>query len=133
MAAELTDEQIDALMTTTFNGKEVPQVWFQRADVRRIVRSALATQQATQGAEPVGEVILFGGKYLEVAWAKGRMPGAGSKLYTAPPSTAEVEKKAARYDGLRRWGVSLPPFFRRTLVGSDLDAAIDRALQFDQL
>lgn len=50
--AELTDEQIDALMTTTFNGKEVPQVWFQRADVRRIVRSALATQQAAQGAEP---------------------------------------------------------------------------------
>ena len=63
-------------------------------------------------------------------------------LYTAPPPTAEVEKKAARYDWLRAlplfgaWDVTRVRPNREWLIDSlradDLDAAIDAALQSDQ-
>ena len=52
---------------------------------------ALAEQQ--QGV-PVGEVVAFGKGLHEIAWAAGRMPGLGAKLYThADPG--EVERLRA--------------------------------------
>lgn len=54
------------------------------------------------GAEPAGEVLLFGGDYKEVSWRKGKMPPVGAKLYTAaqvlamgrvPPGCVAVERK----------------------------------------
>ncbi|WP_434771226.1 hypothetical protein [Pseudomonas entomophila] len=49
-------------------------------------------QPAQQGqGEPVGEVVAFGKGLHEIAWAAGRMPKLGAKLYTrADP--AEVER-----------------------------------------
>lgn len=41
---------------------------------------------APVSAEPVGEIVLFGGDsdLKEVSWRKGKMPPPGTKLYTAP-------------------------------------------------
>ena len=47
------------------------------------------------GREAVGKVVLFGSDLKEVAWAKGRMPVAGSKLYTAPPAAPVLTDAAA--------------------------------------
>lgn len=49
---------------------------------------------APVSAEPVGEIVLFGGNsdLKEVSWRKGKMPPPGTKLYTAPvadPVSAE--------------------------------------------
>lgn len=41
--------------------------------------------------EPVGEVVAFGEGLHEVAWAKGKMPSLGAKLYTHPDA-GEVER-----------------------------------------
>lgn len=59
-------------------------------------RSALATQQATQGAEPVAEVCpgfdirWIGSEPIAFILARHRIK-VGAKLYTATPPTAEVE------------------------------------------
>ena len=44
--------------------------------------------------EPVGEVVAFGKGLHEIAWAAGRMPKLGAKLYThpAPADPGEVEQ-----------------------------------------
>lgn len=56
--------------------------------------------------EPVGEVVEFGKGLKEVSWAKGKLPGLGSKLYTSAPAlllpvrrTADdFQSKNAPYD-----------------------------------
>ncbi len=47
--------------------------------------------------EPVGEVVAFGKGLHEIAWAAGRMPRLGAKLYThpAPADPGEVERLRA--------------------------------------
>lgn len=115
MAAELTNAQIDSVARRYYTSAMDPQ------DLRDLVREAvaLAAQQATQGAEPVA-TLHDDGYYT---FKRGKEPHgaryAGWRLdvYTAPPHTAEVEKKAARYDWLRndathdqqdRWLMRLP-------------------------
>lgn len=56
--------------------------------------------------DPVGEVVEFGKGLKEVSWAKGKLPGLGSKLYTSAPAlllpgrrTADdFQSKNAQYD-----------------------------------
>ncbi|MCO7595006.1 MULTISPECIES: hypothetical protein [Pseudomonas] len=51
--------------------------------------TGIATAETCQG-EPVGEVVAFGKGLHEIAWASGRMPGLGAKLYThADPGEVE--------------------------------------------
>ncbi|MFT2159350.1 hypothetical protein [Pseudomonas putida] len=52
--------------------------------------------------EPVGEVVAFGKGLHEIAWAAGRMPKLGAKLYTcADPGEVERLKSIERSYGLR--------------------------------
>lgn len=114
MAAELTDE------------RAAFEAWWQSSGLTKYRdtafaawEAALATQRATQGAEPVA-TLHDDGYYT---FKRGKEPHgaryAGWRLdvYPAPPPTAEVEKKAARYDWLRndasedeqnRWLYRLP-------------------------
>lgn len=48
------------------------------------LKSRLAKLEALQ-TTPVGEVVLFGTDLKEIAWAKGRLPDVGEKLYLAQP------------------------------------------------
>jgi len=59
-------------------------------DEMHAARSAVlaALSQTTQPqAEPVAEIVTFGGLdgQKEVSWRKGMMPPVGTKLYAAPP------------------------------------------------
>jgi hypothetical protein len=55
-------------------------------------RAALASpQEQAPGAEPVAEVVLFGGDLKEVSWKKGKLPPVGTKLYTTPSSPGAAE------------------------------------------
>ncbi|WP_060495464.1 hypothetical protein [Pseudomonas sp. GTC 16482] len=59
--------------------------------------TGIAPAQQYQG-EPVGEVVAFGKGLHEIAWAAGRIPKLGAKLYThADPGEVErlLEKEAA--------------------------------------
>ncbi|CAI3803930.1 hypothetical protein GLGCALEP_03490 [Pseudomonas sp. MM221] len=59
---------------------------------------------------PVGEVVAFGKALHEIAWAAGRMPKLGAKLYThADPG--EVERLRAT---LTEWKDSLKYWMKRT-------------------
>lgn len=49
-----------------------------------IVREAVALADE----KPVGEVVLFGGDLKEIAWAKGKLPPVGAKLYCRPQIAA---------------------------------------------
>lgn len=62
----------------------------------------LLSQPAEQPrGEPVGEVVAFGEGLHEIAWAAGRMPKLGAKLYThAGP--AEVERLREEVEKQRR-------------------------------
>ena len=50
-------------------------------------------------SEPVGEVVAFGKGLHEIAWAAGRMPKLGAKLYTHA-DTGEVERLRQRVEHL---------------------------------
>ncbi|WP_081255278.1 DUF3850 domain-containing protein [Pseudomonas putida] len=54
-------------------------------------------QPAQHQGEPVGEVVVFGKGLHEIAWAAGRMPRLGAKLYThpAPADPGEPERLRA--------------------------------------
>jgi len=57
-------------------------------------QSTTPAQAPAQAAEPVGEVVLFGGDrgLKEVSWKNGKMPAPGTKLYAAPhPSEQDLE------------------------------------------
>lgn len=127
MAAELTDEQIIDVADDFKSSYQHAGVTVDQFDYFGFARAiwALATQQATQGAGPVlwqyrhiamespGEweelVPRYCGQTLEQRKEevcsyryKGKPCYEVRGLYTAPPPTAEVEKKAARYDWLRK-------------------------------
>lgn len=59
--------------------------------------SEILAQPAQHQDEPVGEVVAFGKGLHEIAWAAGRMPRLGAKLYThpAPADPGEVERLRA--------------------------------------
>jgi len=63
-----------------------------RDDLLGIIQ-AMAKSAQNQG-EPAGEVVAFGKGLHEIAWAAGRMPRLGAKLYThpAPADPSEVER-----------------------------------------
>lgn len=141
MAAELTDEQIKRVADRLWEMGEISSmnpitaVTFARAIL------ALATQQATQGAEPVAYIDPLADEAVTASrWAK--WPAHNRARYTvqafgAPPPTAEVEKDAARYRFLRGspwdWQVEhLRSGWATYYGGKNLDAAIDAALQSDQ-
>lgn len=44
-------------------------------------RALQAREDVGERDEPVAEIVLFGGDLKEVAWRKGKMPPAGTKLY----------------------------------------------------
>lgn len=81
---------------------------------RQVLREYLALRaqpQAREDAQPVAEIVLFGGDLKEVAWAKGKMPPVGAKLYTHPAPDAlreaveALEPFAMAARGLSsRWG-----------------------------
>ena len=54
-----------------------------------------AREDLGESVEPVAEIVLFGGNLKEVAWRKGKMPPAGTKLYDHP-SPAELPGDALR-------------------------------------
>lgn len=131
MAAELTDEQIEAAAKVVVRYSDTPWVMLPetskmkaRAVAEEIIRAALATRQATVTAWMNPETLDVINDQRKEAWmtingAGGKMLAKGytEPLYTAPPPTAEVEKKAARYDWLRndasedeqnRWLYRLP-------------------------
>lgn len=90
MAAELTNAQIDSVARRYYTSAMDPQ------DLRDLVREAvaLATQQATQGAEPVGFVHYrstgLGSTVREaVLTPAGLELPDGALLYTAPPPKAK--------------------------------------------
>lgn len=54
--------------------------------------------------EPVGEIgkiVMFGGQIKEVAWKNGKMPPAGSVLYTSPPPQ---RKPLTEEEIIKCWG-----------------------------
>jgi hypothetical protein len=55
-------------------------------DSMRKALVAAAGVKDTHAAEPVGEIVLFGGDLKEVSWRKGKMPAPGTKLYAHPPA-----------------------------------------------
>lgn len=65
------------------------------ATIHPAIKESLTTAQAV---EPVGEVVLFGGDMKEVSWRKGKMPEAGTKLYTDPVPQASGQQEAAPND-----------------------------------
>lgn len=153
MAAELTDEQIKRVADRLWEMGEISSmnpitaVTFARAIL------ALATTTPAQETEPVAYLDIGAGGYLDIGsdlhdeqlarLPRGRHMLAivgtyGADGYvprSAPPPTAEVEKKAARYDWLRTHGDDervCDAAWRGLLNGGDLDAAIDAALQSEQ-
>ncbi|MBV4500424.1 hypothetical protein [Pseudomonas shirazensis] len=60
-------------------------------DFSRRMRALLAQPADQHQGEPVGEVVAFGKGLHEIAWAAGRMPKLGAKLYTSA-DPAEVER-----------------------------------------
>lgn len=140
MAAELTDYLLREFKIEVLpNAREDDMAVITVGTLLRL--AALA--QAAQGAEPVATVHILRTLHSErmVAHFDVILP-EGTKLYTAPPPTAEVEKKAARYDWLRAiplfgaWDVARVRPNREWLIDSlradELDAAIDAAIQSDQ-
>lgn len=147
MAAELTDEQITELWSWSAS-KEAEQSGAptqQHAFARAIL--ALATKQATQGAEPVAGYCTGIAWHPKTTWQSEQVIKITRKaqaahgfvvpLYTAPPPTVEVEKDAARYRFLRGspwdWQVEhLRSGWATYYGGKNLDAAIDAAIKSDQ-
>ena len=74
--------------------REDLRVWTRRA---LTAEAALAHQPAQEQAEPLGEVILFGGDsdLKEVAWRKGKLPPVGTKLYAAQQEPVAAPQQAA--------------------------------------
>lgn len=64
------------------------------------LRALLAQPAEQHQGERVGEVVAFGKGLHEIAWAAGRMPRLGTKLYThpAPADPGEVERLRADLD-----------------------------------
>ena len=193
MAAELTDAKIIDVADDFKSQYQACGVTVDQFDYFGFARAiwALATQQATQGAEPVGGAERWmaivrekaddarknaqGLRQFEGMEAEARARELAAQYLletahvmvlderhaealanivdqserlarlraaiTAPPPTAEVEKKAARYDWLRAlplfgaWDVTRVRPNREWLIDSlradDLDAAIDAAIQSD--
>ncbi|MBF8802259.1 hypothetical protein [Pseudomonas asiatica] len=63
----------------------------------RGLQEAMNAQAEQHQETPVGEVVAFGKGLHEIAWAAGRMPKLGAKLYThpAPADPGEVERLRA--------------------------------------
>ncbi len=99
MAAELTDAKIIDVADDFKSQYQACGVTVDQFDYFGFARAiwALATQQATQGAEPVAVVGKGAGGGVGVTYLPGlySLP-VGTKLYTAPPPTVEVEKDVAR-------------------------------------
>jgi hypothetical protein len=55
----------------------------------------------THAAEPVGEIVLFGGDLKEVSWRKGKMPAPGTKLYAHPPAGVDVPRAPSGTEAMR--------------------------------
>lgn len=97
----VTEADLDALMLIgTPDGKDVPQVWFTRADVRRIVGAALTP--AAREAEPMAEVVDM--KYNAVKFYRKNAQGdslpylqPGTKLCIAAFPTPPTGTSADRY------------------------------------
>lgn len=79
----MTDKEIEALMTVEHMGTQLPQVWFRRADVLRIVKAALATNAKCQTCNDNG--VIGGPSYSD--------PGEGGEPCpdcTLPAPTARM-------------------------------------------
>lgn len=42
MTSMINERQLDSFLTMKFNGKDVPQQWFTRSEVKRVIKIALS-------------------------------------------------------------------------------------------
>ncbi|WP_028941588.1 hypothetical protein [Pseudomonas vranovensis] len=54
---------------------------------RQLLEASTIRLAAQLQGEPVGEVVAFGESLHEIAWAQGKLPRLGTKLYTSPPTS----------------------------------------------
>ncbi|MNJ45564.1 hypothetical protein D3C77_406640 [compost metagenome] len=54
---------------------------------RQLLEASTIRLAAQHQGEPVGEVVAFGESLHEIAWAQGKLPRLGTKLYTSPPTS----------------------------------------------
>ncbi|MGE8461870.1 MAG: hypothetical protein ACN6P0_12440 [Pseudomonas capeferrum] len=83
-------EMVSVPRGTVENAAELLQE-YNKCSIARDLRALLAQPADQHQGEPVGEVVAFGKGLHEIAWAAGRMPKLGAKLYTSA-DPAEVER-----------------------------------------
>lgn len=87
----MSDKQMVSVPRGTVeNAAELLQE-YNKCSIARDLRALLAQPADQHQGEPVGEVVAFGKGLHEIAWAAGRMPKLGAKLYTSA-DPAEVER-----------------------------------------
>lgn len=95
------------------------------------VQSVLDQPAEQHQGEPVGEVVAFGKGLHEIAWAAGRMPKLGAKLYTSADS-GEVERLREQYEKLWSDFVKLDDENETLRLGMKGDYDLDAWLDFAQ-
>jgi len=82
---------------------------------------ATRPQSTNEGAEAVGEVVLFGVDLKEIAWPKGKLPPVGTKLYAHPQAVLpEGELK----DAVARLARKADPAFGLSTICDRADLAL---------
>ena len=106
MAAELTDYLLREFKIEVLpNAREDDMACITVGALLRL--ASLTTQQAAQGAEPVGHVCFVAHrKAPDVEWAANVEIRNGAALYTAPPPTAEAVQALQR---LHDWAQAMDP------------------------
>lgn len=95
----MSDKQMVSVPRGTVeNAAELLQE-YNKCSIARDLRALLAQPADQHQGEPVGEVVAFGKGLHEIAWAAGRMPKLGAKLYTSA-DPAEVERLREKADHL---------------------------------